>query len=58
MQSGTSQSAFLSAEIEKLPVGAGPDGKVQHFHDVKWAPQRGVLHAGGISKAVATFQLG
>lgn len=48
----------LLAEIEKLAVGAGPDGKVQHFHDVKWAPQRGVLHAGGISKAVATFQLG
>lgn len=47
-----------TADIEKLPMGRGADGKPLHFHDVKWAPERGLLHAGGIAKSVATFQLG
>ncbi len=41
-----------------MPMATGPDGKVQHYHDVKWAPERGTLFAGGISRRVATFQLG
>lgn len=44
--------------MEKMEMATGPDCKVQHYHDVKWAPERGTLFAGGISRGVHSFQLG
>ncbi len=42
----------------KMDMELGADGKTQHYHDVKWAADRGTLFAGGISRRVDSFQLG
>ena len=31
--------------------------KVQHYHDIKWARDRGTLFAGGIAKTIDSFEL-